>query len=113
MRGPRSRPAASPPRSLTDPVRAIADLAEEELGLVATGRYDELNALHVRRAAALAALPATPSATEREVLARAHHVQVQVTALLERALGETSAHLTRLDRGQAALRGYARALKGA
>ena len=65
MRGPRSRPAASPPRSLTDPVRAIADLAEEELGLVATGCYDELNALHVRRDAALAALPADLAPSDR------------------------------------------------
>ena len=98
---------------MTDPVRAIADLAEEELGLVATGRFSELAALHERRDAALAALPATPSAAEREVLARAHQVQVQVAALLERALAETSAEVSRVDRGQAAIRGYARALKGA
>ena len=98
---------------LTDPVRVIAELAEEELGLVATGRYGELAVLHERRAAALAALPAALPAADREVLARAHQVQVQVTTLLERALAETSAEVMRVDRGQAALRGYARALKGA
>ena len=89
----------------------MADLAEEELGLVATGRFDELPALQQRRDAALAALPAAPSDAEREVLLRAHQVQLQVAALLERALGETASELARLDRGRTAVAGYAGALK--
>jgi hypothetical protein len=94
-----------------DAVRLMADLAEEELGLVATGRIEQLPALYQRRDAALAALPAALSETEREVLLRAHQVQMQVAALLERALAETAAEASRLERGQAAARGYAVALK--
>ena len=96
---------------MRDAAQQLADLAEDELGLVATGRYDELAALHERRDAALAALPDQPSDDERELLARAHQVQVQVAALLERALGETAVEVARLDRGQAAIRGYASSLK--
>jgi hypothetical protein len=89
----------------------LADLAEEELGLVATGRIDELVLLHERRDAALAALPAQPTDAERQILLAAHHVQVQVAALLERSLAETSLEVAKLDRGQTAIRGYASALK--
>jgi len=98
---------------LSDPAHRLADLAEEELGLIATGRIDELPALYARRDAALAALPAQPSDAEREVLARAHQVQVQVAALLERAMAETAAELRKLDHGKTAIRGYASALKRA
>ena len=91
----------------------MADLAEEELGLVATGRYDALAELHARRDDALGALPATPSDDEREVLLRAHQVQVQVAALLEKAMAQTAADLGRLERGKTALRGYANSLKRA
>ena len=89
----------------------MAELAEEELGLVATGRIDQLPALYERRDAALAGLPAVPSDAERDVLLRAHQVQTQVTALLERALGEVATEASRLNRGQVAARGYAAALK--
>src|SRR4051812_41233139 len=98
---------------MADAVRRIADLAEEELGLVATGRYEELAALHERRDAALAALPAEPTDAQREVLVRAHHVQIQVAALLERAVAQTAAEASKVDRGQTALRGYASSLKRA
>jgi hypothetical protein len=94
-----------------DAVRVMADLAEEELGLVATGRIDQLPALYERRDAALAALPAAPSDADRQVLLRAHQVQMQVTALLERALGEAVSELSRLNHGRTAAHGYAQALK--
>ena len=96
---------------MSDAVRRLADLAEEELGLVATGTYGALVELHERRAAALAELPAQPTDAEREVLVRTHQVQVQVAALLEKALADTAAELGRLDRGKTALQGYAKALK--
>jgi hypothetical protein len=94
-----------------DAVRLMAELAEEELGLVATGRIEELPALQERRDAALAALPAAPTDAEREALLHAHQVQTQVAALLERALGEVATEAARLNRGQSAARGYAAALK--
>ncbi|HEY3020442.1 MAG TPA: hypothetical protein VGJ32_09630 [Solirubrobacteraceae bacterium] len=101
---------------MTEPspnARRLVALAEEELDLLAAGRVDALAELQERRDAALAALPAELSAADRGVLARAHQLQVQVAALLERALSETAAELGRLDRGHAALRGYAGSLKRA
>jgi hypothetical protein len=94
-----------------DPVRDLAALAEEELELVASGRIEALPALHERRAAALAALPAQLTAPEREVLTRVHELLEQATALLQLAVAETAAHLGRIERGSAALKGYANALK--
>jgi hypothetical protein len=89
----------------------LVALAEEELALLAAGRVDALAELQERRDAALAALPADLPAADRGALVRAHELQVQVAALLERALSQTAADLARLDRGQTALRGYASSLK--
>jgi hypothetical protein len=96
---------------LTDAVRILAELAEEELDLVASGRIEALPELHERRAHALAALPARLTAPEREVLTRVHQLLEQATALLGLAVNETAAQLGRIERGSAALRGYANALK--
>jgi hypothetical protein len=96
---------------LTDAVRILAELAEEELDLVASGRIEALPELHERRAHALAALPARLSAPEREVLTRVHQLLEQATALLGLAVNETAAQLGRIERGSTALRGYANALK--
>jgi hypothetical protein len=96
---------------VSDAVRALAALAEEELELVAAGRTEALAELQERRGQALAALPAQLSAPEREVLIRVHQLQEQVTALLQLAVSETAAQLGRLERGSAALKGYANALK--
>jgi hypothetical protein len=98
---------------LTDAVRILAELAEEELDLVASGRIEALPELHERRAHALAALPARLTAPEREVLTRVHQLLEQATALLGLAVNETAAQLGRIERGSAALRGYANALKSA
>jgi hypothetical protein len=98
---------------LNDPVRVLAALAEEELDLIAAGRTEALAELQERRAAALAALPAQLTAPEREVLTRVHALQEQVSALLQLAVSETAAQLARLDRGSAALKGYAKSLKQA
>jgi hypothetical protein len=93
--------------------RRLADLAEEELAIVTSGRTDALADLHERRSAAFEALPAQLSGPERELLGEVHRLQEQITALLELAVAETAAELARLDRGSAALKGYANSLKHA
>ena len=96
------------------PAQALADLAEEELGLIAAGRIEEIAELQDRRDGLLARLPelvADPA--DRDALARAHELQVQVTALLERATNEMAARLARLDRGRTSVRAYATSLKHA
>jgi hypothetical protein len=96
---------------VNDPVVALAALAEEELDLVAAGRIEALPELHERRQVALDALPTRLSAGERETLIGVHRLQDQVAALLQLAVTETAAQLGRLERGSAALKGYANALK--
>jgi len=96
---------------VSDPVAAVAALAEEELDLVAAGRIEALAELHARRQVALDALPERLSPTERATLVRAHQLQEQVAGLLALAVSETAAQLGRLERGSAALKGYANALK--
>jgi flagellar biosynthesis/type III secretory pathway chaperone len=92
----------------------LETLAEEELGLLAAGRVDELAELQARRDVLLAQLPElVVEPGDREALARAHAMQVQVTALLERATAEMATRLTRLDHGRTSMRAYATALKQA
>lgn len=98
---------------MSDPIRELTALAEEELALIAAGRIAELGDLHDRRDAALAALPEPLSAEQRAALSEVHVLHEQVTALLEGALAQTSAQLNRLTTGQATLRGYAGSLKQA
>jgi hypothetical protein len=96
------------------PAHALETLAEEELGLLAAGRIEELAEVQARRDDLLARLPELViDAADREALARAHAMQVQVTALLERAAGEMVTRLTRLDQGRASVRAYATSLKQA
>ena len=96
------------------PAQALADLAEEELGLIAAGRIDEIAELQTRRDDLLARLPElVVDPTDRDALARAHELQAQVTALLERATNEMAARLARLDRGRTSVRAYATSLKHA
>jgi hypothetical protein len=100
--------------SETGPAQALEWLASEELGLIAAGRVDELAELQARRDELLAELPAlVVDPADREALARAHAMQVQVTALLERAAGEMIARLARLDQGRASVKAYATSLKQA
>jgi hypothetical protein len=96
------------------PAQGLADLAEEELGLIAAGRIDEIAELQTRRDDLLARLPElVVDSADRDALARAHELQVQVTALLERATNEMAARLARLDRGRTSVRAYATSLKHA
>ena len=96
------------------PAQQLVSLAEEELGLIASGRIDDVLAVHERRDALLAELPElVTDPDDREALARAHAMQVQVTALLERATNEVAARLNHIDRGRASVQAYAASLKRA
>jgi len=96
------------------PEQALAALAEEELGLIAAGRIEDLVGTQARRDELLATLPAVVAdAEDREALARAHEIQVQITALLERATNEMAARIARLDRGRTSVKAYATSLKHA
>ena len=96
------------------PVDALTTLAEEELGLIAAGRFDELDAIHARRDDVLAQLPEpVVDPADRETLAHAHAMQVQIAALLERATAEMAERLVRLDRGRMSVKAYANSLKHA
>jgi hypothetical protein len=88
----------------------LADLADEELGLVAAERYDELPDLHRRRDAALAALPSgPPSPEDRPLLEHALAVQMEISAHLERARDQVRDELQRVSHRRTAARGYASA----
>ena len=96
------------------PSDQLVALAEEELGLVAAGRIEELAGVQARRDELLSHLPELiVDAQDREALARAHAMQVQVTALLERATADMASRLARLDRGRSSVRAYASSLKAA
>lgn len=100
--------------SAPGPAQQLVALAEEELGLIASGRTDELAAVQERRDALLGELPElVVEPGDREALAQAHALQVQVTALLEKATAEMAARLARLDRGRTSVRAYASSLKRA
>jgi hypothetical protein len=86
---------------------ALAQLAERELELVSAGSLDDLPALHQRRDALLAALPATPPAAARPALERAAAVQSLVSEVLTEGLQGASAELRKLDHGRTAVNGYA------
>ena len=91
--------------------RALVALAEEELGLLAAGRIDELSDLYDRRDAVLAALPAQLDETDAAALGQAYALQQQVNVLLKQAVDQAAAELAKLNRGQTAVRGYANSLK--
>ena len=91
--------------------RALVALAEEELGLLAAGRIDELSDLYDRREAVLAGLPAQLDETDRAALGQAYALQQQVNVLLKQAVDQAAAELAKLNRGQTAVRGYANSLK--
>jgi hypothetical protein len=100
--------------SETSPIFQLAALAEEELGLVAAGRFDEIADVQVRRDGVLAQLPdRVTDPAETRALADAHALQIQVTALLEQATADLSRRLNRIDRGRGTVQAYAASLKAA
>lgn len=85
----------------------LAGLAELELELVAGGSLEELPALHARRDALVAALPAVAPDAARPALERAAALQARVSTILAERLRETGTDLGRLTQGRSAVRGYA------
>ena len=100
--------------STSTPAQRLIELAHEELSLIAAGRFEALAPLQGRRDKALAELdPHTLDAGDRAALVQAHALQVQITALLEKATAKAAGELARLDRGRASVRGYAKSLNQA
>lgn len=95
-----SRPARHPE------VAVIATLAQEELGAVATGRYDALSELHARRQAALDRLPVELTESERAELMDALLLQRQIERVIERDRDRLAERLQGLDRRRTAARAY-------
>ena len=100
--------------STPTPAQQLVELAHEELALIAAGRVEALAELQDRRDVALAALdPVALASGDRAALVQAHALQVQITALLEKATAKAAGELTRIDRGRASVQGYANSLKHA
>jgi hypothetical protein len=93
--------------SSEDAALRVLALAEEEHALVRDDRVDELDGLHVRRAAAMAALPESLSEEARGALRHALALQRQITETLREALALTGGELNQVARGRTAARGYA------
>lgn len=89
------------------PYEALAQLAERELELVSAGTLDDLPALHQRRDALVAALPAAAPSAARPALERAAAVQALVSQVLAEGLHAASAELRKVGHGRAAVNGYA------
>jgi len=85
----------------------VAELGEQELELVRTAQYDQLEALQAERQELIAALPEHPPAEAATALLRAAAVQAQVEGMLSGSVAHTRAQLVRLDRGRSAMSGYA------
>ena len=85
----------------------ILALAHEEHELIHSGRAEDLDALHERRAAAMKRLPAELSEPARGALSHALALQQQISAALRDALAEVGAELGQVARGRTAARGYA------
>jgi hypothetical protein len=85
----------------------LAELFEQELELVRTGRYDALDELDAKRAELIATLPATPPVEARAALLRAGAAQSQSEGLLTGAVAIQRQQLVRLERGREVLGAYA------
>ena len=100
--------------SADSPVFQLAALAEEELGLLAAGRFDDIASVQTRRDEVLAHLPAlVTDPDEAKALADAHALQIQVTVLLEQATADMARRNNRIDRGRDTVKAYAASLKAA
>jgi hypothetical protein len=89
----------------------LADLAERELELVRTGRFDALPGLWEERRLLAVELPPVPPPEARDALERAAELQGRTTGLLQEQLTATAGDLRRLVTGRAAMNGYAPAVE--
>jgi hypothetical protein len=92
---------------VSDPYAELVALAERELELVSAGAVDDLPALQRERDTLVASLPDTPPASARGSLERAAGLQAQVSEALSGSMRALGGEIERLDRGRAAVRGYA------
>ena len=86
--------------------RHVLALAEEERELVHAGRAEDLEDLHARREAAMAALPPVLSEEARAALTHALALQRQISIALRDGLAQTGAELGQVGRGRSAAQGY-------
>ncbi|MBX5441432.1 MAG: flagellar protein FliT [Solirubrobacteraceae bacterium] len=88
--------------------RRVVEIAREEQELIAAGRVEELDALHQRRQAAMAALPPAEELSEaaREALREALDLQARISESLQVAMALHRAELGRLSHGRTAIAGY-------
>jgi hypothetical protein len=88
------------------PWAELVALAERERQIVVEGRWDELEAVSARRRSAAAAL-AVPPAGARPHLERLAELEREIHAGLSAGRAFTLQKLGNLNRGSAAMRGYA------
>jgi hypothetical protein len=89
-----------------DQYATVVALVQEELDLVVTGRFDQLEELDRRRQAAMAGLPAIDPPGAAPILAHALELQQQVTDALTVARAGARSALDRLTAGRATVEGY-------
>jgi len=87
---------------------ALEALAAEEAQLVADERFDDLDALNLRRAALIAALPDPLPAAAVAPLRSALGTQRATATVLQARRDAIGAELGRLRRGRTGVQGYAR-----
>lgn len=92
---------------MTDALRRLVELAEEEHRLAAAGAAEELAAVQDGLGEALSALPEILTAEQRARLAEAYALREQTIALLRSARDRAAAEIAKLDHGRTAVRGYA------
>lgn len=86
-------------------------LAREELALVAADRWEELDDLSARRAAAMGALPRPAPAHLHDILREAMATQAAVTEALMRARDAARSELAGEDRRRAGAAAYRAAVQ--
>jgi hypothetical protein len=87
---------------------ALEALAAEEAQLVADERFDDLDALNLRRAALIAALPDPVPAAAVAPLRSALGTQRATATVLQARRDAIGAELGRLRQGRTGVQGYAR-----
>ena len=87
---------------------ALEALAAEEAQLVADERFDDLDALNLRRAALIAALPDPLPGAAVAPLRSALGTQRATATVLQARRDAIGAELGRLRRGRTGVQGYAR-----
>ena len=86
----------------------LLTLAKLERKLADQEDFDGLDRLDAERGSLVAALPATPPAAARPLLAEMARIQAETTAALEQARARLTSEMSNLDRREQTARGYGR-----